>query len=158
MLRNALRKELAELLAVPADSRPPLIRRSRLEAWLYATDLPLLCGGYVPETILNSLDDAGWEYMPEQEWLQLRKEASEPPEDWYSGTFGPEAACCGSLLDRHSAAVGGDPEAVQRKLIKAGEEGERSYEAACAALHCEWAERLRTGTGIPRLDRRYFGI
>ena len=83
--------------------------------------------------------------------------AGEPPEDWYEGNFGPEAACCLSLLERHAGTACGAPEAVQRTLIKAGEEGGKAYETACAELHREWAERLRRGEPLPAVSRRYFG-
>ena len=62
------------------------------------------------------------------------------------------------LLRSHDAPAGHDGEAAQRLLIKAGEEGEKAYEEACAALHGEWAERLRKGRSLPDLDRRYFGL
>ena len=60
MVRNALRKELKALLAAPSGNRQPVIRRSLAEAWLYATDLPVLYGGSFPESILSALDTAGW--------------------------------------------------------------------------------------------------
>lgn len=157
MVRNALRKELTVLLKAPPGNRQPVIRRSLTEAWLYATDLPVLYGGQVPGSVLAALDAAGWTHLPEKDWLLLAKPAKQPPEDWYKGSFGPEAACCLSLLSRHPAEDGEPSDAAQRRLIKAGEEGEKAYEETCAALHREWAERLRTGKSLPDLDRRYFG-
>lgn len=157
MVRNALRKELTALLAAPSGNRQPVIRRSLAEAWLYATDLPVLYGGSVPESIFSALDTAGWTCLPENGWLLLAKSAKEPPEDWFDGSFGPEAACCRSLLERHPAMDEEPSEAAQRMLIKAGEEGEKAYEEACATLHREWAGRLRKGRSLPDLDLRYFG-
>ncbi len=157
MVRNALRKELDELLKAPAGNRFPAIRRSLREEWLYATDLPALYGGSVPDGIRASLQSAGWESAPDGEWLQLRKHAKEPPEDWYGGAFGPEARCCLSLITRHPASGGIRPDAVERMLIKAGEEGESAYEEACAAIHRAWAASLREGNGLPAVSRRYFG-
>ena len=157
MFRNALREELTALLAAPPDSRPPAIRRSLEQAWLYATDLPALYGGSIPDTVRAKLKSAGWETAPDGVWLQMRKPAPEPPEGWYTGTFGPEAACCRSLLDRHPSSADEMPDALQRMLIKAGEEGEKAYEDACRSIHHEWAERLRTGRPLPALSRRYFG-
>ena len=157
MVRNALRKELAALLTAPEGNRQPVIRRSAAEAWLYATDLPILYGGSAPDGVLSALSAAGWTFLPEKGWLLLTKPAKEPPEDWYDGNFGLEASCCRSLLDRHPSADGEPSDEAQRRLIKAGEEGEKAYEDACAALHREWAERLRTGRPMPDLDRRYFG-
>ena len=157
MVRNALRKELAALLAVPQGNRQPVIRRSLTEAWLYATDLPALYDGEIPDGILSALESAGWTCQPENGWLLLTKTAKEPPEGWYNESFGPEAACCRSLLERHPAKGEEPSEADQRLLIKAGEEGEKAYEEACAVLHGKWAERLRKGQSLPDLDRRYFG-
>ncbi|MCR5565727.1 MAG: hypothetical protein K6F61_02660 [Clostridiales bacterium] len=157
MVRNALRKELAAMLKSPAGNRTPVIRRSLREEWIYATDLPALYGGGVPETVRQELDSAGWEYAPDGEWLQMRKAAEEPPEDWYRGIFGTEAACCLSLLQRHAVSEKTPSDAAQRMLIKAGEEGSETYEKACAAIHRKWAEYLRQGSGIPAISRRYFG-
>lgn len=157
MVRNALRKELAELLAVPQDSRRPAIRRSLQEMWLYVTDVLLLYGGSAPDDLLHALSCAGWEYAQDGYWMQLRKTAHEPPEDWYAGTFGPEAACCLSLLERHPVSDCEPSGKAQRMLIKAGEEGEKAYEETCAAIHREWAELLRKGYSIPKISRKYFG-
>ena len=157
MIRNALRKELDTLLKTPAGSRAPAIRRSLREEWLYATDLPALYGGTVPDGIQKALDNAGWEYAPDGKWLQLRKSAKEPPENWFGGTFGPEAACCLSLVRRHPISGGILSDPTERMLIKAGEEGETSYEEACAVIHRAWAANLREGNNLPAISRRYFG-
>ena len=152
---NALRRELSEkLTAVPTD-RPPAVRRSRRDEWLYATDIKLLLSGKAMESLLNELAAEGWEWTEEQGWLLLRKPAEEPPDGWYDGAFGPEAACCASLLDRHPSK-GSEAETAQRMLIKAGEEGDNAYEAACRQLHQEWAEQLRRGDPLPVLSRKYF--
>lgn len=157
MVRNALRKELEALLTVPEGSRTPAIRRSLREEWLYATDLPVLYGGKVPDRIQAELKNAVWEYATDGDWLQLRKPVKEPPEDWYGGVFGPEAACCLSLLRRHPASGEINTDAVERMLIKAGEEGEQAYEEACKAIHREWAASLRKGNSLPPVSSRYFG-
>ena len=62
MVRNALRKELTELLATPQGCRRPVIRRSLQERWLYVTDLPLLCDEHVPDDVFQALTGAGWEF------------------------------------------------------------------------------------------------
>lgn len=156
MIHNALRKELAALLDDPKGYRNPAIRRSRDEAWLYATDVPGLNNGTVPDPLIHALTEHEWEYIQDGDWLLLRKAAPEPPEDWYDGPFGPEAACCLSLIERHQEKACEPSDAEQRMMIKAGEEGSRSYENTCAALHREWAERLRDGKALPFIDRRYF--
>ena len=156
MIRNAFRKELAEILTAWQADRMPVIRRSLADAWLYATDLPGLYNGEIPTALTAELISAGWEYTQDGNWLLLRKKAKEPPEDWYAGPFGQEAASCLSLLERHSAGNNVPSEAEQRILIKAGEEGKTAYENACGALHQDWAERLREGRSLPALSRRYF--
>lgn len=154
---NALRRELTALLAAGNPKRTPALRRCSREAWLYATDASLLVQDGEKDVLEKTLTAAGWEFTEEKGWTLLRKNAAEPPEEWYSGAFGPEAACCASLLDRHA---GGDFDAageVQRMLIKAGEKGEKAYEDACRHLHREWAGRLRRGEPLPAVSRRYFG-
>ena len=153
---NALRKELQILLAETAAARPPVLRRSLREDWLYATDLPGICGREGLTACLHRLAEAGWEYMEEQGWIQMRRPCGEPPGDWYDGPFGAEAACCLSLLERHGNRMSAAPEAVQRLLIKAAEEGPRAYGNACAGLHRSWAERLRLGETLPTVSLDYF--
>ena len=155
MRMNALRKELAALLdSVPAR-RPPALRRSAEAEWLYATDFPAAGGEGAQEALLERLREAGWEYAETAGWIQVRKSAAEPPEGWYEGGFGPEARCCLSLLERHAAT--GDPGTVRLTLVKAGEQGSRAYEDACAKLHREWAAMLRRKEPLPAVSRRYFG-
>ena len=156
MLNNALRQELNGLLAGIAAARPPALRRSLSDEWLYAADLPAVCGGEETAELLKRAEALGWEHAAENGWILFRKEAKEPPEGWYDGGFGPEAACCLSLLERHPDGCGEGAPAAQRALIKAGEEGGKAYEAVCRRLHREWAERLRKGLALPGLSPAYF--
>lgn len=156
MLNNAFRKELTILLNACAASRPPALRRSKSAEWLYATDIPVLLSGQTKEQLKSALIGAGWEYSEENGWILLRKDAEEPPEGWYSGRFGPEAACCRSILERHQGMPGYAANAAQWLLIKAGEEGEAAYEEACLVLHRQWAEKLRKRLPVPVLSLRYF--
>ena len=153
---NALRKELKASLTVLPLRRAPVIRRSFHEDWLYATDLPVLCPAREREAVLQTLSCAGWEYKQEGDWIQLRKPSEQPPEGWYGGPFGTEAACCLSLLERHATKTDGTAEAVQRILIKAAEEGDKAYNSACAEIHRNWAERLRKKEPLPAVHRCYF--
>ena len=154
---NALRKELAALLAEVPANRPPALRRSLDEQWIYATDLPAARGEAGCADFFRKLEKAGWEYTEDSGWILMRKAAKEPPEGWYEGAFGPEAGCCLSLLERHAKAAEGSPEEAQRALIRAGEEGDKAYEAVCAKLHRDWADRLRRKEPLPVLSPRYFG-
>jgi hypothetical protein len=45
---------------------------------------------------------------------------------------------------------------IEYLLIRAGEEGERAYEAACRQLHGEWAERLREKQKLPEVSVLFF--
>ena len=154
---NGLRKELTGILKSRPLIRPPAVRRSSQREWLYATDIFILIKEEERDPLLKELAGAGWECQEEFGWLQMRKEAEEPPEDWYDGPFGSEAGCCSSLLERHPGRTDSMAGSTQRLLIKAGEEGINAYEAACRQLHREWAENLRLGEPLPAISRRYFG-
>lgn len=154
---NGFRKELTAIPALQETTRPAVLRRSRPEEWIYATDAPLLLSEEARNRLAHELTAAGWEYTEKDGWFFLRKQASEPPEAWYNGSFGPEAACCFSILSRHPHMMTAESAAIQRRLIKAGEEGEKAYEKVCAALHHEWAERLRQKKMLPALSLKYFG-
>lgn len=156
MVRNSLRRELEILLTASREGRRPAIRRSLKDEWLYATDIPKVYITRIPDLLRKALTSAGWEYIQEGDWLQLRKTVQEPPDDWYTGSFGPEAACCLSLLRRHMPVADSASDLAQRMLIKAGEQGEKAYEDACAILHRHWAERLRQGIPLPAVSLRYF--
>ena len=156
MVRNALRKELAALLTAPEMSRAPVIRRSLKEEWLYTADLSLLYDGKLPKDVAKNLSSADWAYSLEGTWLQLRKTATEPPEDWYADLFGAEAECCASLLRRHPERDEDGSEAMQYKLIKAAEKGFEAYETACRDIRRSWAERLRQGKRLTEISIRYF--
>lgn len=153
---NTFRKELKAILSAPGPHRAPVLRRSLLDDWLYATDLPSLCGENEKQRFLKEVSANGWETMEAHGWIQLRKPAQEPPEDWYEGAFGPEADCCRSLLERHPGGDDTEAERVQRILIKAAEEGEKALEAACAGLHRSWAEHLRKREQLPAVHPAYF--
>ena len=153
---NALRTELNRIVSDVPVTRRAAIRRSLEEEWLYATDLPVLCSVEKLEEIQNRLSEAGWEHMILNGWMQMRKASQEPPEGWFCGPFGPEAACCLSILERHESCESTIPYREETILIRAGEEGAEAYEAACARLHREWAEKLRLGQALPAISIRYF--
>ena len=153
---NALRKELKRLLEPENGRRRPAIRRSLREDWIYAADLPEFIPGGELEAVCRKLQEAGWECLAEDGWLQLRKPADEPPEDWLDGPLGPEAACCRSLLIRHSERLREKDWKTVCSLIRAAEEGQEAYEAACRQIHHGWAERLRKKQRLPEISLSYF--
>lgn len=158
MRMNALRAELNEMISCVPVPRRAVIRRSLEDEWLYASDLPVLCSDTDFEEIRGRLCDAGWETMILNGWMQARKASYEPPEGWFSGPFGPEAACCRSILERHASDCTVAPYREQTILIRAGEEGAEAYEAACAGIHRDWAEKLRLGKALPSVSPQYFGM
>ena len=153
---NGLRKELNCLILAEDCRRKPAVRRSRQEEWIYVTDLPECASGERLESIRRKLEEAGWESLEEDGWMQLRKTVEEPPEGWYDGPFGPEAGCCGSLLRRHPECCEETDRRITYALIRAGEEGAEAYEAVCRRLHRDWAIRLRKGEKLPNISRLYF--
>ena len=120
------------------------------------TDLPEILRNEQLETTREKLREAGWETMEEGSWLQLRKAVSEPPEGWFDGLAGQEAECCRSLLNRHPEQQHEKDQRIEYSLIKAGEEGQQSYETACRRLHHDWAERLRKKRKLPQINIMFF--
>ena len=156
MRYNALRLELAEILADIGGERKPALRRSRRADRMYATDLAGTPEGPERDAMAGRLRDAGWDVEDEGGWLEMRKRAADPPEGWFDGPFGPEAACCRALLERHPEQ-GKENFAVECRLVKAGEEGQEAYELACREIHGLLAERLRRREKLPGISLRYFG-
>ena len=154
MQMNALRKEIYELLKELSLYRTSVVRRCSHENWLYIIHKEVLRDE--TDHFLHLIWQSGWETKEEKEWLMIKKTAEEPPEDWYHGGFGQEASCCLSLLARHLER-GEGKETVQRLLIKAGEEGEMAYEAACYSIHRDWSEKLRRNELLPDINTGYFG-
>ena len=78
---NALRKELQILMQTKRTSRPPVLRRSLVEEWLYATDLPGVCSREEISLFQDQLTENGWEYTADGQWILMRKTAEEPPDE-----------------------------------------------------------------------------
>ena len=159
---NEFRRTLRLALDQLGGVRPAALRRSRTEDSLYATDLPQLTDEATWRQFLSGLEKKGWQGRTAQGWLLLGFPAQEPPEGGFAGPFGPEAACCLSLLDRHDAdRVPEEPDEetvnLRYRLIKAGEEGPEAYERLCGAIHGEWAARLRQHRALPLISRTFFG-
>ena len=170
---NEWKQALKGLLGEEKTPRQPVLRRSRRPDWLYTTDLP----GLISEEALQSFriraEAAGWWTEVQAGWLEFTRKVSSPPAGWFEGARPEEAGCCASLLRRHSGLPAenrdrnrqatpriqadqrdGNREAIA--LMKAGEEGTRAYEKLCAALHRDWAARLRRGERLPALDPAFF--
>ena len=153
---NELRRELQQICFHIQTRRPPAIRRSLKERFLYVTDLPQAAEEADIRKFTDLARRAGWEITAEDGWLQMDKVIRFPPREWYSGRTGPEAACCRSMLQRHSDRLVPTDGKAERMLVKAAEQGTDAYEAACRDLHRIWAERLRKGTGIPDVHPDFF--
>ena len=145
---NAWRKELNDLLSAADSRRPPALRRSLTEKYLYAESV---------QSFLEAAESAGWSAAECRGWIELDRFAAEPPEGGLPDVSGPEAACCLSLLRRHRRDTAPSDGRSERMLIKAGEEGPDAYERICAALHASWAESLRNRRGIPAVSDIFFG-
>ena len=104
----------------------------------------------------SSWAEDGRETAVTDAWIQLRCPLPPWPEGAFAGPFGPEAACCLSLLSRRPQGTARDA-GVEFRLLKAGEKGASAYEAACRQLHRDWARRLARGQTLPRISLRYFG-
>ena len=156
MRYNALRLELAGILTDFGGERKPALRRSRRADRMYATDLAGAPEGPARDAAAGRLREAGWDAEDAGGWLELRKGAAEPPEGWYDGAFGPEAACLAALLERHPER-GEEDCSVECRLVKAGEEGPEAYELACREIHGMFAERLRRKEKLPKISPAYFG-
>ena len=155
---NPYREELRSMLAGVKTQRPAVLRRSRSEQWMYATDLPLIASEDMLESFARQAREAGWTTGSDGGWLQLDRPVREPlpgmiPREW---KFCPAAACCRSLLERHRGHLTVSDGQAERMLVKAAEESPDAYEEACRKLHSRWAEALRTYHGIPAVHMSFF--
>ena len=153
---NELRRELHALLLTVQTGRPPAVRRSRREEWLYATDLPQTADPSATACFAEAARKAGWRVCAEAEWLLLDKYTSVPPTPWISDETGPEARCCLSLLRRHTDRLTPSDGTAERALIKAAEAGPGKFGEACRKIHEQWAERMRRGQSIPDIHPDFF--
>ncbi len=154
---NTWRSMLNGLLAGTPAYRKPALRRSQREDALYTTDLPGLVTEEELESFRRSLRSAGWRSELHQGWLELSPLRPAMPGNGFQGPYGNEAGCCRSLLIRNGNR---DPEGCEQliyRLIKAGETGADGFEACCAELHRQWAERLRKHQRLPQISEDCFG-
>ena len=163
-MMSGLRAELREILEGVPCRRPPALRRSFRPDALYTTDFPQIAEENAICILVRQSEAAGWTVASYGGWLHFAKELTSPPEELSGMSFGTEAACCASLLERHAetgentSGFRTEDNRICFRLVKAAEEGPASYEQVCRELHREWAERLRLGRRLPSLSVRWFGI
>ena len=157
MEMNQLRTQIRAMLNRCADGRAPALRRSRRPEFLYAADLPLSSSPEAVDRFLSLAREEGWKTETADGWVYLDRPVIRPPENGFSGPYGPEAACCLSLIRRHGKKAEDPEHSAEGSLVKAGEEGSREYERVCGILHAQWAEALRNGEMIPDVDPGFFG-
>ncbi len=153
---NKLRSEIQSMLSETECRRPPALRRSRKEEWLYATDLPKTAGKEAVSAFLERANEAGWITENEGDWIQLDRKGLTGNETDAEGGIGPEAECCLSLLLRHMNAEKRSADREKRMLLKAREEGADAFEKVCERLHREWAGALRRGEKLPAVETDFF--
>ncbi len=142
-----LRAELNTLLgALPASRRPALRRASQSDA-LLATDLPLLVHPADTEAFRGAAEALGWRTRPQSGWLLLSKVPPPPEAPLPKPLPEGEIGCCLWLLAHHPG--GQAEEETLFAVLKAGEAGTQALERLCAALHRDWAARLRQGQTLP---------
>lgn len=150
------RTEITGLIRKACCRRPPALRRSLRNDALLTTDLPQTADEETVSRFIQDAQLAGWRTETENGWIHLDRNALFDASD-YDFPFGPEAACCLSLLKRHAKDTALSDGAAERSLLKALEEGYTAYERLCGKLHAEWAAQLRSHQRIPDIDRRFFG-
>ena len=134
--------------------RPAALRRSLLEDYLYATDLPQAATADAVAAFRQEAEAAGWRTEITDGWIQLDRIPGSVDRDNLPGTAGPEARCCTSLQLRHPGKrKNGNRE--KRMLLKAAEEGPGTYERVCGILHREWAAALRNREQLPDVPAEY---
>lgn len=152
---NKLRKELNSMLAAAETKRPPALRRSLREGWLYATDLPQTADPAAVRDFRGNAENAGWRTEEDNGWILMNLPGAVPQDTGFRGPFGREARACASLLQRHPER-GKTGERELCRLTGAAEEGPEAFERACAALHREWAAALRRGDPLPDIPDSIF--
>lgn len=138
---NPLRLELQALLASLPVQRPPALRRSRLAAAVFSSDLPRCASPETVRLFLQRAAASGWEAWEEGGWVHLRKEEDRLALECLRGAAEGEGASILSVLQRHPDMRFSPEEGCL--LVKAREEGGPRWEAACRAVHLSLALRLR---------------
>ncbi len=152
---NKLRREIRDLIDATPCRRPPALRRSLRDDFLYATDLPQAAEESAVRDFCRRAEEAGWRTEAGNGWIQMDTGRAEPGGAGFRGPYGTEAQACAGILRRHPGNRR-DGTREKRLLAKAGEEGPAAFEKACTALHREFAAALRLGEQLPDLPEQYF--
>ena len=151
------REQLSGLMSDAGYRRKPAIRRSTRDGYLFATDFPQAADEHSVQVFLKTAENTGWKTEMISGWIELTRytdfaEASD------RSVFGsPEAACCLSLLNRYNGDKAPSDGDIERKILKALEEGFDKYDSLCRSIHSSWAAALRRHEELPDIDKRYFG-
>lgn len=150
-----MRREILEMLFDTDSIRPAAVRRSFLEDYLYATDLPLTASEETIDNFRRKAEKNGWRTMQSNGWIQMDRIPETVPSGVFPDYTGPEALCCLSILRRHTGKRrNGDRE--KRMLLKAADESPEAYEKICRVLHREWAAAMRDNANMPDIPDEYF--
>ena len=143
----ALRRELRLMLEDIPSSRKPSVRRCEHPDALLAVNLPFIADEAAIAQFTRTAQEQGWTVTASGGWLLLDHPVPVPdaPQPLH---FGGEAGCLLSLLMRHSDESA--PCAADiRALAKAAEESPAAVNRLCAAMHRDWAVRLRNHQPLP---------
>ena len=149
------REELMQLMGESGYRRLPALRRSSKEMWLFATDYPQAADNQSVQRLLDMLREVGWKAELDAGWVFIdRFPVYEASEEQPFRT--PEACCCLSLIKRNLNKMPSDG-SIERKILKALEEGKDAYDRICTDVHAQWAALLRQHKDLPDIDQRFFG-
>lgn len=149
-MMKELRKELLEAISALPFDRVPIIRRSNNPNYLLTSDLPLHIPKNVLDAFIRKMTEDGWTVtITGNNWIEVDKKLIYK----IGGTIsGNEASCCARLLEKHPGNA--DEHKTERDILKAKDANK--LEECCRSLHRSWAEALRRGDELPRIDISIF--
>ncbi len=142
-----LRRELRLMLEDIPSSRTPSVRRCEHPDALLAVNLPFLANGAATARFIRTAQAQGWTVVSANGWLLLDHPVPVPeaPQPLH---FDGETGCLLSLLTRHPDDKAPCTAEI-RALVKAAEESPAAVIRLCAAMHRDWAVRLRNRQPLP---------
>ena len=150
------RTELNQMMAEAGFRRPPALRRSGRDDFLFMTDYPIAADEMAVAQFVKAAAEEGWRVERDGDRLYLDRPAVFEAVGSLPDPV-PEASCCLSLLKRHGNEAVPSDGSAERMLLKALDEGTDAYQKACRTLHVIWAALLRKGAALPKVDMRFFG-